>query len=322
MDWICVTILTSEDGIEPLSGRLYQTGITGIEIEDENDFKDFLENNKQCWDYVDDELIKAKSGETCVKIYISDNASGHDLLRLVAEAVDALKKTDTEGKFGSLEIKKSSLNEEDWANNWKKYFKPIEVGEKILIQPQWETAAKNTDRIVFTVNPGMTFGTGTHETTRMCICELERHVKQSSYVLDLGCGSGILSIISLLLGAKSATAVDIDPNCENVAYANAKMNNIENGKYTVYSGNILDDEELKNKISGEFDIVVANIVADVIVLLAPEVKRYLKSDGIFICSGIIDFREQDVLVALKQNGFETVSRKQEGEWVAITCRNF
>lgn len=320
LEWIQVTIATTADGIEPLSGRLYQIGITGIEIEDEKDFKDFLENYKQYWDYVDDELMKSKSGETKVKLYVSGNASGQDMLKLVNESVLALKQSDKNHEFGSLEISLINVNEEDWANNWKKYFKPIPVGDKILIKPQWETLEYDTDRIVFEVNPGMTFGTGTHETTRMCICELEKHVKTNCKVLDLGCGSGILSIISLLLGAKSATAADIDPNCKSVAYSNAEMNGIYKDKYTVYSGNILEDESLKIKLGKGYDVVVANIVADVIVSLAADVKQYINNDGIFICSGIIDFRECDVVAAFKENGFEILNTRKEGEWIAIVAR--
>ena len=177
MEWIKASIFTTEKGIEPLCGRLYGVGITGVEIDDKNDFFNFLENNRQYWDYVDDELIKAKSGETCIRIYISDNETGHDMLELVRESVNSLKEFDREGEFGRLEITLDNICEEDWANNWKKYFKPIEVGEKILIKPQWEDIPEKTERTIFSVNPGMTFGTGTHETTRMCICELEKHIK-------------------------------------------------------------------------------------------------------------------------------------------------
>lgn len=320
MDWIQVTIFTASDGIEPLSGRLYRAGITGIEIEDERDFHDFLENNKQYWDYVEDSLLKSMSGETRVKVYVTDNDSGRETVELIRQSVSELKKADTENIFGSLKISLCIINEEDWANNWKKYFKPIPVGKKILIKPQWETLEQSTDRIVFEVNPGMTFGTGTHETTRMCICELEEYVKQDCTVLDLGCGSGILSVISLLLGAKNATAADIDPNCINTAYENAGMNGIGKDRYTVYSGNILDDESLKSRLGSKFDIVAANIVADVIIPLSADIGRYLKKDGIFICSGIIDFREDDVVQALSENGLEIIKIRREGEWSAAVSK--
>ena len=227
MDWIKVSIFTTSEGIEPLSGRLYQLGITGLEIEDEKDFKDFLENNKQYWDYVDDELIKEKEGETEVIAYVSDNAAGHEMLMAIRNTVAEMKQLDDESKFGRLEIHIDNMKEEDWANNWKKYFHPLEVGEKILIKPEWEELKDNTDRIVFNINPGMSFGTGGHYTTQLCIETLEKYIKPGVKVLDLGCGSGILSIISLLLGADSAFAVDIDPNAVDIAYQNAGMNDVD-----------------------------------------------------------------------------------------------
>ena len=193
MDWIKVSIFTTSEGIEPLSGRLYQLGITGLEIEDEKDFKDFLENNKQYWDYVDDELIKEKEGETEVIAYVSDNAAGHEMLMAIRNTVAEMKQLDDENEFGRLEIHIDNMKEEDWANNWKKYFHPLEVGKKILIKPEWEELKDNTDRIVFNINPGMSFGTGGHYTTQLCIETLEKYIKPGVKVLDLGCGSGILS---------------------------------------------------------------------------------------------------------------------------------
>lgn len=318
LDWIQIKITTTSEGIEPLSGRLYQTGVTGVEIEDEKDFLNFLETHTEHWDYVDEELFEQKKSPTCIKVYLSNNESGHDMLRLIKESVNALKESDTEGKFGSLEIELSDINEEDWANNWKKYFKPIEVGEKILIKPQWHQLDRDTDRIIFEVNPGMTFGTGTHETTRMCIEQLEKQIKPGNSVLDLGCGSGILSVISLLLGAEKVVAADIDPNCEEIAYENAKMNQVANKDFTVFSGNILKDTQLKSNLGTCYDLVVANIVADVIIDLASDVKGYLKPGGVCIFSGIIDFRESEVIEALKTCGIEVTGRHQEGEWICLT----
>ena len=323
MDWIKVTIYTTSDGIEPLSGVLYGQGITGIEIEDEADFKDFLENNKQAWDYVDEDLIKEKEKETCVKVYVSDNEAGHEMLMLIKEAVTALKRRDIENAFGRLQIDLEDISEEDWANNWKKYFHPIEVGEKILIKPEWEELQKPTDRIVFNVNPGMSFGTGSHETTRLCIEALENEVKPGDDVLDLGCGSGILSIISLLLGAGSAFAVDIDPNAVDIAIENAKMNNINLSDFTAKPGNILTDYELCAEISQKkYPIIVANIVADVIIGLIPFAVSVLQKGGTFITSGIISDRLCDVEEALKKAGFKDYKVSRRGDWASIVCRGF
>lgn len=320
MDWIKVSIYTTSEGIEPVSGRLYQLGITGIEIDDEKDFKDFLENNKQYWDYVDDDLLKEKEGETKVSAYVSDNPAGYEMLTSIKSSMAELKALDEENEFGRLETECSTLNEEDWANNWKKYFHPMEIGEKILIKPEWEELTQDTDRIVFNINPGMTFGTGSHYTTQLCIENLEKYITDGSTMLDLGCGSGILSIISLLLGASCAVAVDIDPNAVDIAYQNAERNNVDKSKYHVYAGNILTDEELQSKISGKYDVVAANIVADVIIGLTPKAREYMKDGGVFITSGIIEDRVDDVKAALEQNGFTIVDIKQRKDWVSIVCK--
>lgn len=318
MDWLEVTVYTTSEGIESVCGNLYQLGITGLQIEDEADFKDFLENNHQYWDYVDDELMKEKEKETCVKAYVSDNATGHEMLMLIRQAMKALKEYDSDGKFGRLAIEVGNLSEEDWANNWKKYFHPMEIGEKIMIKPEWEELKAPTDRIVFNINPGMTFGTGSHYTTRLCIEELEKYVDETKNVLDLGCGSGILSIISLMLGAKSALAADIDPNCIDVAYANAKRNNVDTSKYEVISGNIISDDKVIDYIKKlKYEVVLANIVADVIIAIVPLAAECITDDGIFITSGIIEDRIGDCTKALEENGFNIIEIRREKDWAAI-----
>lgn len=321
MEWLQITIYTTTAGIEPVSGRLYQLGITGLEIEDESDFLDFLENNKQYWDYVDDELRQEKSGETCVKAYVTDNASGHEMLLAIKDTLNTLKQYDQDGEFGRLELSIGNLSEEDWANNWKKYFHVMPVGKRIMIKPEWEDITENTDRVVFSINPGMTFGTGSHYTTRLCIEALENIITPETDLLDLGCGSGILSLISLLLGAHSATAVDIDPNCVHIAYENADRNNIDRKKYRVLAGNALEDDDLKNEISDtKYDIVVANIVADVIIAYAPLIPRFIKKGGTFITSGIITDRANEVKSVLEQQGFYDITVAQSKDWVSMTCK--
>lgn len=320
MDWIKATIYTTSEGIEPVSGRLYQLGITGLEIDDEQDFKDFLENNRQYWDYVDEDLIKEKEGETRVSVYVSDNPSGYEMLTAIKGTLAELRALDEDKTFGRLEIETLTLNEEDWENNWKKYFHPMEIGEKILIKPEWEELTGDSDRIVFNINPGMTFGTGSHYTTQLCIENLEKYLHSGDRMLDLGCGSGILSIISLLLGASEATAVDIDPNAVDIAYENADRNHVDKEKYHVYSGNILTDTALQEKISGKYEVVASNIVADVIIGLAPMVRQYMKEGGIWITSGIIADRVEDVRAAMAENGFEVIELRQRKDWVSIVCR--
>ncbi len=318
MEWIKVTIYTTSQGIDIICYKLYDMGITGTQIEDEAEFCEFLEQNKKYWDYVDDELIKAKKGETKVIIYIQNNLSAFEQINAVKAMVESLK---GQSGMGTLRVQTEGINEEDWANNWKAYFKPIEIGEKILIQPEWEKYEGQTDRIVFTVNPGLTFGTGTHNSTKLCIKELEKVINNNTNMIDIGCGSGILSIISLLLGAKDAVALDIDPNSVHVAYENADINGIDKSTYHVYSGDVLTDKQLLSKISGKkYDVVVANIVADVIIALLPTVKNIVAQKGTFICSGIINERLIDVTNAMNEQNIVIDKTVTDGEWSAVVCK--
>ena len=321
MDWIKVTIYTSAEGIEGVTGRLYQLGITGLEIEDEQDFLDFLENNKQYWDYVDEELMKQKHTETKVSCYVSNDMNGNELLIAIRDSMKEMKDLDDDNSYGRLEVEIENTSTEDWANNWKKYFHPMEVGEKILIKPEWEELTEPTDRLVFNINPGMSFGTGSHYTTQLCIEALEKYIKPGIKMLDLGCGSGILSILSLMLGAKEAVAVDIDPNAVDTAYENAQMNNIGREHYKVLSGNVVTDKDIQDIISQDkYEVVAANIVADVIIGLAPKAREYMKEGGVFITSGIIEGRQDEVKEALEENGFEIVDIRNRKDWYSIICK--
>lgn len=321
MNWIKVSVFTTSQGIEPVSGRLYQLGISGIEIEDEQDFKDFLENNRQYWDYVDEELVHKMEGETKVIAYVSDDTAGRELLFSIKSTLAELKSLDENNEFGRLETEIDNMTEQDWANNWRQYFHPMEIGEKVMIKPEWEELSEPTDRIVFNIEPGMSFGTGSHYTTQLCIEALERYIKPGVKMLDLGCGSGILSIISLLLGADMAAAVDIDPNAVDTAYQNADRNNIDKSRYKVLSGNVVTDSDIQAEIAeNKYEVVAANIVADVIIGLAPKAKEYMADGGVFITSGIIADRLQDVKNALIENGFKIEEINQRKDWVSIVCR--
>jgi ribosomal protein L11 methyltransferase len=321
MDWIKVTVYTTTAGIEPVSGRLMQLGITGLEIEDETEFKDFLEETKDYWDYVDDDLVKRMEGETRVIAYVSDDISGRELLTGIRGSMAELNELNEDNIFGRLEVEIEGTKTEDWANVWKQYFHPLEIGEKLLIKPEWEDLKEDTDRIVFNINPGMSFGTGSHQTTQLCLEQLEKYVTPGCRMLDLGCGSGILSVVSLLLGAKEAFAVDIDPNCIDTAYENAAMNGVDKSVYTVISGNVVTDPNVKAIISQhKYEVVAANIVADVIIGLAPTAREYMKEGGVFITSGIIDGRQDEVKSALEAEGFTVTDMQRRKDWWSLVCR--
>lgn len=322
MDFIEISLDTTAEGIEMVSGLLYQCGLTGLMIEDEKDFLEFLENPNREWDYIEEELVEQRSNSgTRITFFVSNNASGIEMLSGIKRSIVLLKENEKEFDLGSLEMTMKNVKEEDWANNWKKYFKPFAIGEKIIIKPSWEELKEDQGKIVLKIDPGHIFGTGTHETTQLCIEAIEQYVKQGDKVLDVGCGSGILSIASMLLGAEKADAVDIDPNAVDIAYENAERNEINKETYHVIAGNILEDSTLDENYRGKcYDVVEANIVADIIIALAPNVCGYLKRNGIFIASGIITDRLDDVLNALKKNAFELVETKIKKDWAAVVAR--
>ncbi len=321
MDWIQIKIITTNRGIDPVCGVLYDMGITGIEISDKEDFKEFLENNRKYWDYVDEELEKLKDADSCITVYFSNDQEGKAQLAEVRQAINNLRTMNSSGELGSLDILTENMKDEDWSENWKQFFKPLEIGEKVLVVPEWETNIPQSDRVKFTINPGMSFGTGSHESTRMCIEEIEKYVKPGDKVLDLGCGSGILSVIALLLGAGDATAVDIDPMAVEVAYSNLKLNGLPEEIYHGYDGDITTNNALCDKLAeNKYEIVLANIVADVIIALSGFVKSFMKPEGVFICSGIIIERKDEVVAALEKSGLKVQEVRTMGEWAAAVCR--
>lgn len=312
MNWIELKITTTAEGIDPICGELYDLGITGIEISDKDDFKEFLENNRKYWDYVDEELEKLKTADSCITLYFSDDDEGK---AQIEEVKRALENAGAE----IIGFHSKSVKDEDWSENWKQFFKPLEIGERVIVVPEWESVPE-TDRVKFIINPGCSFGTGSHESTRMCIEEIEKHIKSGDNVLDLGCGSGILSVIALLLGAKEATAVDIDPMAVEVACSNLKLNGLSEEVYHGFDGDITTDIELREKLGANgFDIVLANIVADVIIALSAFVKGFMKPDGTFICSGIIIERKDEVVAALEKAGLKIKEVREMGEWAAVVC---
>lgn len=324
MEWTEVKIYTTRQGVEPVSATIIEAGVFGVQIEDSEELKEYLKESSKYWDYVEEELLNKTKSETIVKFYVSNNHYGNEIFLNIKENLKYIKSIENEINInlGSLKIETTeNLDDEQWLNKWKEFYKPFKIGEKIIVKPIWEEF-EATEKIIFNINPGPVFGTGLHQTTKLCVENIEKYVNTNSIVLDLGCGSGILSVISLLLGAKEAVAVDIDENAIKVAYENAQINNISKDKYFVTSGDIITDINLQNQIlNKKYSLVLANIIADVICKIAPFVKKSLEKEGIFICSGIISSKLDDVYNSLKENDLKVLHTFTKDDWICIVAQN-
>ena len=317
MKWLELHIDTTPAGIDPVSDLLGDYGVDSLMIDEEGDFHSFLENNQQYWDYVDDDLLAEKRGKCRVTFYLPEDDGGFHTLGQVRIALSALKKQHPE--YAPLLLTMENVADEDWENNWKQFYKPMEIGERLLVVPEWEQSGE-TERVKLILNPGLTFGTGSHATTRLCLTALDKLIQGGEKVLDLGCGSGILSIAALRLGAERAYACDVDPTCVGVAYENAALNGVERDRYTVRAGDVTADRELAREFGGDYDVVVANIVADVIIALAPKVRPLLKDGGVFLCSGIIDDRAAEVKQKLIDAGWSVDEERSSEGWFSYLCK--
>ena len=303
--WIEVRVITKSEALEPISGIFYSLDCKGVAIEDPEDILG-REQGPLTWDFADINVLEHKGKVAVVKAYFAEEDNIEDVLAYVNERLEELKEMGLD--LGEAKVEHEKMHEEDWANTWKQYYKPSKVGEKIVVKPIWEEYEAKENELVVDLDPGMAFGTGTHETTRMCIQALERYVKEESTVFDVGCGSGILAIAAAKLGAKLAVGVDLDPvavesSIENVGYNN--LSNIE-----ILHGNLVE----------KADIVVANILAEIICILTDDVKRVLKDGGIFITSGIIHDRVDMVCEKLEATGFEVIEKNRDGEWNCIVAK--
>lgn len=304
MRYIEVTIDTPKDLLEQRCEEMTSFGVGGFVIESEDDFRDFLENNRQYWDYVDNSLEERFSGVCRIKCYLTDDEEGRRQLKRIRDA------------YGSIAV--SFVEDSDWENNWREYYKPIPVGKKLIIVPEWETVPDD-GRVSVRLDPGLIFGTGSHATTKMCLASLEKYVGHDSRVLDLGCGSGILGISALALGAQSCLGCDIDPKAPDVVLANASLNGFGSDRIRVLAGDIITDPGLRRSFGSGYDLVLANIVADVILTLSTFVEEFMAPGGIFICSGIIEGRQDEVRSTLTRNGFRIIEHRCEEDWHCFCC---
>ncbi|MBU5427126.1 50S ribosomal protein L11 methyltransferase [Tissierella pigra] len=309
MNWTEVKIKTTAELEDLVSSILYDAGATGLAIEDPRDILE-LSKYKENWDFVDPDLINIESDEISIKAYFSEEENVEEII----EEIKIRMKANSTIALGSNEINIAVINDEDFADSWKKYYKPLRIGKKILIKPSWEECTLEEDDILIELDPGMAFGTGTHETTIMCTEALEEYVKQGDTVYDIGCGSGILSIVAAKLGAKKVVGVDLDEVCVKVSNENIQLNNVSD-IVEIKNGNLLD------VVEGKANIIVSNIIAEIIAKMTKDLKAYLKDSGIFITSGIIIEKIDLVEKALIENGFKILEIKKQNSWACIIATN-
>lgn len=315
MSWIKYTINTTTEAEDFISAMLMELDIVSIEIENNVP----VSGEKQGGEF--EELqpdMPEDDGVSYVSFYLDENEPHEMKLSEVKEAIKELQETMD---IGAATIDTSITKQEDWINNWKQFFKSFTIDD-ILIKPTWEEISEdNKDKLLIEIDPGVSFGTGKHETTQLCIRQLRKYLKPEHEILDIGCGSGILSIVASKLGVKHVVGTDIDEDCIASSYENFAVNHIDRSAGDFYVGNLTDDKELQDKVGFErYDIVVANILADIIIGMAPAVPPTLKKGGLFITSGIINFKEAEVKNALEAVGLSIVEINHQGEWVNITAK--
>ncbi|MBD5116195.1 MAG: 50S ribosomal protein L11 methyltransferase [Ruminococcaceae bacterium] len=315
-----IDVYTKSEAVYSLTMLLSELGINGFEIHDSADFEDFMENKEMNWDYVDDSLMNLKNVKTHITLYLQENVQGAEMFAALKGALKDIKDRDEEDFYGSLDIETGSIKEEDWANNWKQYYKPFNVGNKLMIKPTWETVKDSGGRKILEIDPASSFGTGQHHTTKLVMEALETVIGGGEKLLDLGCGSGILSIAALLLDEEKAVMTDIFLNAVNTASENIEQNGFDKTRYEAFCGNIADDKALREKIGTGYDLITANIVADVIIKMCPFFRGFLKEKGIVIISGIITERLDEVKEALAAENITVEKITEEDGWNAILCR--
>ena len=309
MAWLEITVQTDANSIDDTAAMLTAAGFQELVLEDQNQFEDFLEENRACWDYIDEELQQKLQGLSNIKLYLEDNQEA-ELSRL---------KTLVESKGLAMTVE--AMPETDWENSWQEHYPAVEVGEKLIVLPYWLADSDESSRTPIILDPGLTFGTGAHPSTQMVMEAMEQRVKPGSHCLDLGSGSGILSITALRLGAASATGVDIDPKAEDIARENATYNGFAAPEFSACTGDVTADKRLMERLkTQEYDMVLVNIVADVIIHLAPTLPAFLQERSVLICSGILDTRLNDVTAALEKAGLTVIETKSKEDWRCVIAK--
>ena len=317
MDYLEVTIQTASAGIEVVASALTAGGFDSLVVEDQAEYENFLEDNRAYWDYIDEEFQAELQGLSRIKLYLEVDGTEETQLKKLRKLLEALKNR-TKKNLGTLEITSTLLPETNWEESWKDNYPPQEVGEKLVVVPCWNPEAG--DRIPVILDPGLTFGTGAHPSTQMCMEFMEELVTEGMEVIDLGSGSGILSIAALRLGAKTAIGVDIDPKAEDIARENAAYNDFGADRFDAVTGNVTEDTALMERLSEKhYDLVFVNIVADVIIGLAPVLKHFMDENTKVICSGILDVREDEVHEALRSAGLVIEQTRAKEDWRSLVA---
>ena len=318
MDYLEVTIQTASAGIEAVASALTAGGFDSLVVEDQAEYENFLEDNRAYWDYIDEEFQQELQGLSRIKLYLEVDGTEEKQLGKLEKLLEALKRRSPGKNLGTLEITSALLPETNWEESWRDSYPPQPVGERLIVVPCWNPEAG--DRIPVILDPGLTFGTGAHPSTQMCMEFMEELVKPGMEVIDLGSGSGILSIAALRLGARTAIGVDIDPKAEDIARENAGFNDFGPDRFDAVTGNVTEDRELMDRLSKKhYDLVFVNIVADVIIGLAPVLQHFLDENTRVICSGILDVREAEVHAALKVAGLTILATKASEDWRSLVA---
>lgn len=315
MNYYEVKIFTSSQGIDAVSSVLTMLGHETFMIEDSSVVEELLKKeNSYDWDYVDESVIAQQKEESRITLYLEPDETAEASIAAIKSAISMLKEQDPNGVFGRLEVTDTYESDDEWKDKWKEFFKPSKMTDNIIIKPTWEEYEPAEGEMVIEIDPGMAFGTGTHATTRMCVKHLEKYItSENDKVLDLGCGSGILSIAAALLGSKNVYGVDIDPNAVAASAENVEMNGLSDVIEIAY-GDVTEGLGMKA------DIIAANLMADLIIMLAPDIAKHLEGKKIFISSGILEEKLEDVLKAIKGSGFEIIEVLHEDEWCAVAAK--